>query len=188
MLRVGTVSTPDGEPNAGGAIEDRLPRFLIMHDYVVLDDKEAIFSRLDSPMFDPWKTVILESEPLPAPGKHAASGTVSIIEESNNAMTISVDVDAPALLLMTDAYARGWTAKALRGSAQWGYDVLPANHALRAIPLGEGKHLIRIAYKPWTHRIGAWASVFSAVALLAVTVRMYRRRYGRPKRLSVGLD
>ena len=43
--------------------------------------------------------------------------------------------DAVAVLLVTDAYAKGWRARALPGSAQATYDVLPADYTLRGIPL-----------------------------------------------------
>jgi hypothetical protein len=64
----------------------------------------------------------------------------------------------------------------LSGSSQWQYDVLPANVALRAIPLGAGAHRIRVEYAPLTYRIGRWISLAAVAALAGFAGLSVQRR------------
>ena len=87
---------------------------------------------------------------------------------------IEATTPAPAILLMTDVYAPGWDVTGLPGSAQSRYELMPADLALRAIPLGAGTHHLRIHYTAPGLAVGAWVSgvaVAGAVALLVVSRR-----------------
>ena len=81
-------------------------------------------------------------------------------------MTIEADVQSAAILVVTDGYARGWRAAALGGSVQDNYDVLPADHALRAIPLTAGRHHLRLEYLPVAFTAGFWVTLASLLAFV----------------------
>ena len=93
---------------------------------------------------------------------------------------------APSLLLITDAYARGWRALALPGSAQARYEVMPANYCLRVIPLAAGHHLLRVEYSPSGYRLGkavsiaAWAVFLALVIFAAGSFFGFRGKTGLP--------
>ena len=94
---------------------------------------------------------------MPQPARE--KGTVKLLESSTDCLNIEADTGAPALLLITDAYSRGWRALALPGSAQARYEVMPANYCLRVIPLAAGHHLLRVEYSPLGFRIGKVVSI-----------------------------
>ena len=174
--------------------ENPLPHLLLVRDYRVETGRDAIFRALAEPGFDPLRTVLLESEPRPAPGGGAAlasadagaapasadaPGTATLVDSSTDHLTVAADLAAPAILLVTDGYSRGWRARPLGESAQDRYKLMPADYVLRAVPLAAGRHTIRIEYLPGLYRIGKWVSILSLIlytALLAWALRRKKRK------------
>ena len=168
-------------PSANGAQVKELPAPMaqaqLVADYRVLPGRDAIFSALSQPDFDPRRTVLLEREPDPRPTRSGPPGTVRILAASTDALTLEADVTSPALLLMTDLYSRDWHARPLAGSVQKDYRVLPADYVLRAVPLSAGHHHLRVEYVPRGFMAGI---VVSAVAwLLWFGIACWRYRASR---------
>lgn len=184
MLRLQYVVTHDARGMrvlmAPRMLPPPLPRLALMHRYAVHAKGRDVLEALDSPAWDPSETVILESEPTPAPAPEAAGGTVTLRERAADRLVIDAEVPSPALLLVTDAYSRGWRARALPGSDQERYDVLPADAVLRAIPLAAGRHHISLEFMPAYLRLGAFLSLASlaGVGLLAMSALRRRRSAG----------
>jgi hypothetical protein len=152
-----------------------MPQLQLLQEYRVISGRDEVLQAMDSPSFDPRQQVILETEPNPAPQLSTEKGTVTLIDSSANQLTVEADLPHPAILLITDAYSDGWRARPLDGSAQHTYDVLPANYVLRAIPLSQGHHRIRIEYSPIGFRVGTWISIIS-LAGFALAVALYTRK------------
>ncbi len=91
-------------------------------------------------------------------------------------MTLDVTLDAPAILVNTDAYSKGWRAMPVVRGPQAHYEVLVADHALRAIPLAAGQHTIRLEYAPVAFRVGMWVSVVAWAMFGAAVVGWVVRR------------
>jgi hypothetical protein len=140
-----------------------LPQALLVSDYRVLPDRDAIFAELAIPDFNPRLAVFLESEPSPRPEPAATPGTVKVTEVNGDLLDIEADTPAPAILLITDLYSRDWQARPLAGSVQQHYDLLPGDYILRAIPLEAGHHHLAVEYNPPSLRTGL---IISAVAWL----------------------
>ncbi len=159
--------------------ERPLPRFLLLGDHRVVPDEKSALAAILEPDFDPRSTVVLESEPFPKPTSdvsHVTRGRLWPIDESSDHIDLEVQVDAPAILVMTDAYSRGWRALALQGSEQSNYQLLPANYVLRAVPLAAGQHRLRVVYSPSAYRAGAWSSLISGALFLLVLASWAARR------------
>lgn len=144
-----------------------LPRVALMRHYQVHDGGAAVLAALDSLAWDPARTVLLESEPHPTPTM-GGTGTVAVRDESTDHLTIDAELSDPAILLVSDAYSRGWRVRALDHSDQSEYEVLPANRVLRAVPLAAGRHHIRMEYVPSCYRLGAALSLGALAMLLVV--------------------
>jgi hypothetical protein len=93
-------------------------------------------------------------------------GWLTLRELSTDALEVEAQVGEPCLLVVTDAYASGWTARALEGASQERYDVVPVDHGLRGVPLAPGSHRLRLEYEPKTWRLGLFASALGLAALL----------------------
>ena len=154
---------------------DPLPRLSLMSDYRIVPQRDRIFAVLTSPEFDPHQTVILEAPPEFEPAASEQPGSVRLIESSTDHLVIEADVDRPAVLLVTDLYAKGWKAVGLEGSARSEYTVVPANYILRAVSLDRGRHLIRMEYRPRAFEIGKWISIVSWVLFVGALCCLYAR-------------
>jgi len=157
-------------------IKQPLQRFNLLTDYRVLTGRDVILKAMADPLFDPAKTVILESEPSCKPAGNPA-GHIRIINESTDHLTIEGQIENPVILLITDSYHRDWSARALPGSIQAKYEVLPADYALRAVPLMAGTHRFRMEYCPPLFYIGLWVSILSLTAYLAAWIWLGINRY-----------
>lgn len=165
-----------------GIIEenDVMGRLQLIQDYVEAKDRDEIFAIMEDASFDPRETVILETRPYPEPVMSEEKGTARVVDSSTDHLIVEASLPHPAILLITDAYSRGWRACALPGSSQKEYDIIPANYILRAIPMSQGYHRVRIEYLPLAFVTGKWVSLGAILAyvvlILWCVLRGYRRR------------
>lgn len=88
---------------------------------------------------------------------------VSITEYKPEVVTIDVDTEAPALLILTDLYYPGWRVL-IDGEEE---KILPAYSAFRAVSIkSAGKTRIVFKYEPYSFRIGLWATIASILGLV----------------------
>jgi len=175
MLRLAYILLP--EPGNFRALEVEtppLPHVLLVSNYRVLNQRDAIFAALGSPVFDPRAEVILETEPDPKPLPLGIPGNAQIIGSGTDTLTIEADTRAPAILLITDVFTPSWRAVSLPGSSQSTYHLQPANYVLRAVPLSAGHHRLRVEYFSRAFEIGKWISLVSIVLFLGVIYRFRR--------------
>ena len=119
---------------------------------------------MNDPGFDPAKTVVLEEAPDVEPDR-ASPGTVRLVEASTDDLLIHARLTAPAILLVTDGWSKGWRAAAADGAAGPHYRVVPADYVLRAIALPAGDHRIRLEYRPTSFAVGKWTSLVAWLLL-----------------------
>ncbi len=181
MLRCRFVFVPNAQ-NSVLEVHDSLPHLLLVQNYELLSDRDAIFRFMDRPAFDPRKTVVLETppvpRPLPAPATAPATppGRAEIVRQSTDEMEIKVDLDQPAILLVTDNYSAGWRIKPISMiSPQPDYQILPANYVLRAVPLAAGKHHFLMQYLPVSFVIGKWITICSVIVYVVVGYATLRK-------------
>ncbi len=157
---------------------------LVPHARVVKARNDELAAVFD-PRFDPAREVILETAPVPALTGAASAGVARLVAETTDSLTIEADLDAPAVLLVTDAYSDGWRARSLlpdrRASAQTHYQVLPADYCLRGIPLGQGHHRILLEYRPTAFVVGKWVSLCALFLFLAGLIVWSARRSSLPR-------
>jgi hypothetical protein len=165
--------------------KDVLPRFSVVGGWRVMTDRDAILRTLSAPDFDFRHEVILETAPglppVPAAGTVPAPAPeykINVLSSSATRWEVEVETGAPGVLLMTDAYAKGWRARARPGSAQQTYDLQPADWAVRGIPLtAAGAHRIEITYTAPGFAAGLWITSLTLATLAALTLPAWRRRW-----------
>ncbi len=167
--KIAMVPKPNGELEVS-PIGEPLPRFYLVSRYEVLKDAPARYAALGS-SFDFANSVALEQEPHPKPEGAEAKSKIGMLDSSTDHVTLEVQTTHSALLIMTDSYSKEWKAESLPGSVQITYDILPANHAIRAIPLAAGRHLLKIEYAPTGFGMGiliSLASILGAATALVI--------------------
>lgn len=149
-----------------------LPRARLAYGCEVVAGAGDRLRRLADPALDPLRTVLLEEEPAPQVARgpmDPGQGTAAIVRETPLEVEVAVaGLDRPALLVLADSYAPGWTAE-IDGAAA---TVLAADHAFRAVALGPGDHRVVFRYRPRSFLAGA---ALSAAALAAAGMLLLRR-------------
>jgi len=169
LLRIAGVLREDPKQPLIGMAKPMELAQLVSISYV-MPTRDRILAYMQSDSFNPRLTVLLESEPPIKPSGSMNPGTVQVLNESTDTIELVADLNANAILLITNAYSKGWRVKSLGPSPQENYAVLPADWALQAIPLTAGKHHLLIEYRPTAFVAGKWLSILSLVGYLGAIV------------------
>lgn len=152
------------------------PRLLLLDRWTLITDAKKAFDTLMDPSFDARRAAILESAPDPAPvAGPGAPGRAAVLRSSTDWLEIDAELSRPALLLVTDDYSRLWRVRPLAPSAQSRYEVVPADYALRGVPLAAGRHHLLMEYRPRGFYVGRWVSLAAALAFAAAAFAVRRR-------------
>lgn len=156
-------------------IQDPLPHVQLVPGCRVIARRSEILSAITNAAFNPREEVILETVPHPEPQAPNEAGTVKLVDSGTDYLDVEANVFSACILLITDTYAKGWRARAMPGSSQQHYQVMPANYCLRAIPLAAGPHRIRIEYVPIAFTIGKWLSLLFLLAFVVLATWRWKR-------------
>ncbi len=166
-------------------------RFRLVHSgdvkiYEALDMRERAYlttavERVDSPqaavealLADPRRTVIEAPTDIPVGN---GDGEAIITDYAPQRVIIRTQSEAPALLVLSDAYYPGWVATVDGLPAP----VYPANVLYRGVTVPAGEHEVIFRYQPQSWQRGLWISaVGAAVWLLLLIMYLTRRRKGKP--------
>lgn len=193
LLNVKYVIVRDGTPLPEGKFElaldaagdlsvyrnlDFWPRAWIVHEAMLADSIAEAQAQIQSPGFDPSRSVALTGStegfspfgPL-APATGAES--VTITERGSNHLTLAVESTAPGFLVLSEVWYPGWQAR-VNGEA---VRVIPANGALRALPIPAGSSIVEMVFAPQTWRWGLIAALVGVVSMGALVVLERRTLY-----------
>lgn len=115
--------------------------------------------------FDPREELLL-TNPLPGgwrapPSLQGPLPPVKVLEYTPDRIRLETEIGEPLFLLLSDTYDPGWRA--------WDngrpVTILRANHALRALPLAPGRHMVEFRYQQPSFWIGLAVSLGTLVAL-----------------------
>jgi len=156
-----------------------LPRAYVTGGVKVLPRAEVV-DYLGSPSFRPGGEVVLEAEAEGVePGLQreptGPARPVERIRRVGDAVEVEATLAAPGLLVLNESYFAGVEASE-NGQR---LPLYPANHAVRAVPLSAGRHVVRFEYRTPGLLVGALTSA-AAVVLLAVAGVLRRKSRKRP--------
>jgi hypothetical protein len=115
--------------------------------------------------------ILAEAPPgLPPPGPPAPPRAAAEVRVRRDALEAVLDAPAPGLAVVVDPWFPGWRAEVDGRPAP----LLRANLAFQAVPVGPGRHLIRLSWRSDTLGPGALAAAASLLGLLAALA--WRRR------------
>jgi len=175
MFRTRYVLTGNQEDNFKyQKVGNHLPRFLFLHDYKLIRERNQTLKYMANDAFDPRQVVILENRPGLEVNAASANENVRIVDESTDHCTLDVDMSENGVLLVTDAYSKNWqaTGDGVR------YEVVPANYAMLAVVIPKGRHRIRLEYVSSAFYAGGVVSAITIGIYLAVMVFSWMRPYG----------
>lgn len=155
---------------------DALPRaFVVQGALNVHDDEwgtEDALGLLRAPEFDPARTAILAGDAPALAG--GAAGAARVTQYTAERVTVAVNTDAPAYLVLADAYYPGWRA-AVNGEPA---PIYRADVMFRAVLVPAGASEVVFTYEPgwlpWA-QLGGLAAWLATAAGLLLAARFRRR-------------
>jgi hypothetical protein len=162
---VGTDYWAMRNPNA-------LPRAFVPRQVEVVDDARKRLARLASVSFDPRNVAFVET-PVDLP--HSAQGTVRIVDDRYDCVTIDAEMHTAGLVVLGDRWDSGWNARLDGRDAP----ILRVDHALRGVVVKAGKSRMEFRYEPASLGRGmrlAGMALFASLAWLGVGMGMGRHR------------
>jgi len=139
-----------------------LPRAYIVPSAAVVPEREIFVPGLFR-QTDPRTSVLMSADPLGAlaPGPRQRFTAAAWVSTDPDHPVLSVTTEAPGLLVVTDSWLPGWTAR-VDGVAT---PVYRGNYAQRVIPVYRpGRHTIALDYWPRGFALGCGISAVSTLA------------------------
>ena len=129
----------------------------------VLPPRSSVLYAMAQEMVDPRQIVYLE-EPAPSDlsGGDGPAGAARIVAEGEASLTVAVDANRPAYLVLADPNYPGWRA-AVDGQPAPLYQ---ADYVFRAVPVPEGRHEVTFVFAPESARLGFILSGVTLALLL----------------------
>jgi membrane protein YfhO len=151
---------------------DALPRaFLVGRAEVVTSD--AALARVTAADFDPRASVLLE-DPASPPATATVVGSTAVAALTANRVVVRTEAPAPAYLVLSDAYHRGWHASVDGAAAP----IYQADFMFRAVHVPAGTHEVVFEFAPRSYQI-AIAGTLAALVVAIVCVSWPSLRRGR---------
>ena len=174
-----------GELNGATLYRNRmaLPRVLVVPAAEGVPTQRAALDRLQSPGFDPRRTVLLEGYSGPASGgiSTAEAAQVETLSRGNNALRLSVRGTSSGFLLLNELSYPGWNAYLDgRQVAVW-----RANYLFRAIEVPPGDHDVEFRFEPDSLKLGLALFVSTLALLLATAATLHVRSRQQRKESSL---
>jgi hypothetical protein len=151
--------------------QNALPRAFVTYRTAPAPPREELLDRISRESFDPMAESYVEGDPgfAPLAGTPERGGPAMLTRDDETVVEVEASLAAPGLVVLADAYARGWRAQVDGEPAP----ILPTNHLFRCVPVPAGRHRIRFEYRPVVVPAGAVATLLGAAVwgLLALRAR-----------------
>jgi hypothetical protein len=145
-----------------------LPRAFLVHSVVNASGEAGELAALQA--VDPATTAVLPAGATADLASASAAEDAGLVERRPNRLSVVARNSTPALLVLSEVWAPGWSARVDGRAAP----VLRVDSTLRGVHLATvGSHLIELHYAPVSVTIGA---VISAIAVLGLVLWAIRTR------------
>lgn len=165
----------DFEGNARAIYENRdaFPRAWVVGDYRITEGDASLIALAEGQV-DLRHTVLLAKEPAVKPAL-GDSAEVSIVRWRPKEIALTVELDRPGIVVLSEAYYPDWQATVDGEPAE----ILRANHAFRAVALAPGRHEIVMRYDATLLQKSATISIGALVVTLLALIGSYFPRLRR---------
>ena len=169
--------------NSSVAANERRAREVLAPDGKLRDWRQSVV--IEAEVFDYGLSDDPETRPAADGGE-----TCRIDVDEPNRVDIAVELSRPGIVVLSDSFYRGWTAKVTSPGNARGREipVLRANRVLRAVALPAGRHRVSFTYQPRNFLFGAalsgggWAILAVIwIGRLLLNAKAQRRRGAEKK-------
>lgn len=148
------------------------PRFALVGGVEQLGDSETL-AKLSSPEWSPFDTILIHPDELMTATPASDSvGTVEVVDEKANAITLKLNAREGGFLRFAGKHDTGW--KAFTGGKP--VNVLRADYLMQAIPVNAGEQIVEWRYEPAGAVSWIWLGGFGCTALAAILLILPAKR------------
>ena len=165
----------DGDPQLN-VYENRraLPRAFFAGRVQPAASHEDAWNVIHAPDFDPAMTAVVEGASASTFGSASATrGEVTAIASAPNRLTVKVNADGPALLVLSQLWYPGWQVL-VDGRAQG--SPLRTDYLFQGVPVEAGSHTVELRFTSPLWRIGWMLAGVVVVVLIVSSVVVWVRR------------
>ena len=157
--------------------ENAFPHAFVIYNIINVDDFQSAMDQMQTPFFDPRKAAVVENFPAELStliNKHGqpipfTTGEAKFVNSGQ--VDVTVEAEAPGLLVVSDQYYPGWAAYVDGEPAP----IYAVNGILRGVYLEEGRHVIQFKYRPRSFMVGAIISILLFLFVIIMLVVSRRR-------------
>ena len=182
LLRVTVVARP-----ADGRVErtvraPTLPEAFLVGRTREVSRAEAVRAATGRAPLDPRREAVVEGEcpTCPAQGTPGSAGRAGAVRRTRSTAQVAVTSDSPALLVISQAWSRGWSASVDGEPAP----VVRTDGVVQGVPVPAGRSVVTLHYRPPGLHLGTWISAVTAASLLVGLLVDRRRRQRQPSSQS----
>lgn len=175
LLRVTLLAAPSGDGVARQVREPSLDEAFVVGRTRMVSRAEAVAAATGRAPLDPAREAVIDQgcAACPDTGRAGSPGTAGPVDRRRNASSIDVDADRPALLVISEAWDRGWSASVDGAPAP----VVQVDGVIQGVPIPAGHSTVELRYRPPGLRIGASITGLTALALAIALWRNRRQRH-----------
>ncbi len=140
---------------------DSFGHVFLSGNYKVIKDPQEIIKTLTSKDINLKKEIILEKDPN-IKQTNSEIGSANIIKYSPSEVEIEVNASSSGLLFLSDNYYNGWNATVDGVSTP----IYRADFSFRAVPVKEGKYLVRFTYQPWSFYFAVFLAIVGGLGIV----------------------
>jgi len=149
-------------------LKDPPPRANLVTKLIAVDEQEQALRIVTNPKFSPREMAVIERKDVQAanvsPGADVSSGSAAYTEFEPDRFVVEVDAPADSLLVLSEIWYPGWVATV--DGVQT--DIIRADYAFRAVPVGKGKHTVEMEFDPVLFKLGLLLSLLALSLILGV--------------------
>ena len=144
---------------------------------IMYDDRDPIWRDPTMISYDPRQQAWVESDDAPALAPFASGGVARPSEKVDlryprpDRVELSVTLDAPGIVVLSDVYYPGWKLTVDGEQAP----IYRVNRMMRGAAVASGTHQLVYTYDPRSFRVGLMASAAGLAALLGLSVFAVKR-------------
>ncbi|MGC8842619.1 MAG: YfhO family protein, partial [bacterium] len=97
--------------------------------------------------------------------------SIKVLEDRSGSLMVKVKTDRKSYLVITETFYPGWKGF-IDGKEE---KVVPANLLFQALLIPKGEHIVRVAYRPISYKLGLYISLLFSSFIIAFLLSFKRR-------------
>ncbi len=146
-------------------INDFVPRYYAVGRARIIQNQQQMLQQIQNGRFDPKQEVLLDQD-TSIKNSNSFQGSVRIVSKSPDVINMQTDFSSDGYLVIAENNFPGWRAEVDGKNAT----ILKANYAFQALALTQGKHSIKMEFRPAYYTVSLIITITSFLIMISVLI------------------